>query len=306
MYSCADLHCHTTASDGVLSPGQLLALAREQGVELLAVTDHDTVAGVRYLLSLDEDPGLTLVAGTELSCLWGNLEIHVVGLGFQLSEPGVDDCLARQHQARWQRCERIADKVARRLSGVTADQILAGAMALARNAQLATGTDFMPDPDMLQIGRPHLADWLVQEGLVPHREAAFRKYLGHRHMGNAGSHWPHITTVVDWIRGWGGVPVLAHPGKYKLSGMKLRALVEDFARAGGLAMEVVGCLQPWGERNKLAGLCGQYGLAASTGSDFHGPWSDRIRPGRLGPIPEGCRPVWELFDDRILNPSFRK
>ncbi len=300
MYSRADLHCHTTASDGVLSPGQLLARAREQGVDLLAVTDHDTVAGVRHLLSREEAHGLTLIAGTELSCVWGNQEIHVVGLGFLLSEPSVDECLARQHQARWQRCERIAEKVAKRLSQVTAEQLLAGAMTLARETQLAAGSDFVPDPDELQIGRPHFADWLVQEGVVPHREAAFKKYLGNKHLGNAKSHWPHLSTVVDWIRSWGGVPVLAHPGKYKLTGMKLQALIEDFAKAGGLAMEVVGCLQPWGERDRLAQLCGKYRLAASLGSDFHGPWSERIELGRLGPVPENCQPVWELFDDRVL------
>lgn len=303
MYSCADLHCHTTASDGVLSPVQLLERARLQGVDLLAITDHDTVAGVRHLLSTVEDPGLMLVAGTELSCLWGNQEIHVVGLGFSLAAHGVDECLMQQHQSRWKRCERIAEKVAQRLPGMTAEQVLAGAVSLARSAQVAAGSDFLPDSDELQIGRPHFADWLIREGKVSRREVAFKKYLGNKHIGNARFHWPHLATVVDWIRGWGGVSVLAHPGKYKLTGMKLQALVEDFAHAGGQALEVVGCLQPWGERDKLIKLCVLYRLAASLGSDFHGPWSERVELGKLSPIPEGCQPVWELFDDKYLTVS---
>ena len=94
--------------------------------------------------------------------------------------------------------------------------------------------------------------------------------------------------------------MLAHPGKYRLTGVKLQALAEDFAHAGGLALEVVGCLQPWGERDKLVELCEKYHFAASLGSDFHGPWSERVELGRLKPIPEGCQPVWELFDDRYL------
>lgn len=298
MYSNADLHCHTIASDGVLSPVQLLERAKSQGVDLLAITDHDTVAGVKHLLSTVENPGLMLVVGIELSCLWGNQEIHVIGLGFSLAERGVDECLMQQHRSRWKRCERIAEKVAQRFPGMTAEQVLAGAVSLARSAQISAGADFLLGPDELQIGRPHFADWLIQEGKVAHREAAFKKYLGNKHIGNARSHWPHLTTVVDWIRDWGGVPVLAHPGKYRLTGVKLQALAEDFAQAGGLALEVVGCLQPWGERDKLVELCAKYHFAASLGSDFHGPWSERVELGRLKPIPKGCQPVWELFDDR--------
>ncbi len=299
MSQKVDFHCHSTASDGVLSPRQILERAIAQGVEYLALTDHDTVAGVVWLeqqgLLKTHEHEIKMIFGSELSCLWGTLEIHVVALGLNLNNPDVQDFLDRQGEARWQRCERIAKKVAQRLPGHSWEDFLNGAIAQAGHAQQKADPEFVLSGRELQIGRPHMASWMVQEGIVSDRNTAFDKYLGAKRIGNARQHWPSLKEVVAAVRRWGAVPVLAHPGRYRMTGMKLQELIRDFAASGGQAMEVVGCQQPWGERDTMAKYCEKFDLYASLGSDFHGPWSPFVELGRLGGAPENCRSVVEIL-----------
>jgi len=146
-----------------------------------------------------------------------------------------------------------------------------------------------------QIGRPHFAKYLVEQGAVKNFQQAFKKYLGAGKAGDVKCHWPEIGNVVEWINDAGGVAVLAHPGHYKLTRTKLKRLVEDFTEVGGKAIEVVsGASQP-ADSQYHAQLANLFGLKASCGSDFHHPdnrWSDL---GRFAPMPSGCEPVWELF-----------
>ncbi|MCL6270930.1 PHP domain-containing protein [Sansalvadorimonas sp. 2012CJ34-2] len=295
MPQIVDFHCHSTASDGALSPRELLERAIEQGVESLALTDHDTVAGVRWLQNYGIPESIRLIPGCEFSTLWGNQEIHIVALNIDLENPDALAFLDNQKKARRQRSERIAEKLAQRLTDFTAEECFEGALGQAKEAQKKAGEEFVLDDEDIQVGSPHFAEWLITKGIVSSFDMAFKKYLGAKRIGNAKQFWPHLKEAVPAILSWGAVPVLAHPGRYRMSGMKMKALIKDFSEAGGLAMEVLGCQQPWGEREKLAALCNEYGLCASQGSDFHGPWSPYVELGRLGELPAGCRSVLALL-----------
>ncbi len=300
MSQKVDFHCHSTASDGVFSPRQVLLRAINQGVTRLALTDHDTIAGVLWLqqqgLVAQYRDQIELISGCELSCLWGSHEIHIVALGFAGDNPLVQTFMANQSRARSERCERIAEKLAMRLPGYSMDDCLAGATEQAQAAQEQADPTFVLSGSDLQIGRPHFASWMVKQGLVVDRNTAFDKYLGAKRIGNARQHWPSLKETVAEIRSWGAIPILAHPCRYRMTAMKLQEVIRDFVEAGGQAMEVVGCQQPWGERERLAKYCEKFELYASLGSDFHGAWSEYVELGRLGAIPEGCRSVVEMLD----------
>ncbi len=286
-----DLHSHTTASDGRLSPAALIARAREQQVEMLAITDHDSTLGCRWLLEQNLVLGLDLIVGAEFSCLWGRREIHVVGLNLDLDSPVLKAAEARQHEARTRRAQTIADRLQKRgMPGA-----LEGAIAEAQAAQFRADPAFVLPPEQLQLGRPHFADWMVAAGHVPDRAQAFKKYLGAGKPGAVKSEWPHISEVVDWVRGSGGVAVLAHPVHYKMTNMKLRALLRDFVAVGGAGLEIACPALPQGKFGYLAELCQQYELAASSASDFHGPYNQWLELGRLPRLPEAVRPVWQLW-----------
>ncbi|MDX5327751.1 MAG: PHP domain-containing protein, partial [Marinobacter sp.] len=216
---CIDLHCHSTASDGALTPEDLVARAAEQGVSHLALTDHDTIAGLAQARARGQELGLSLITGVELSCVWRSHTIHVVGLDFDEADPAFLEALAQQNENRWQRARLIADKLAR----LKVDGLLEKATALA-------GGD-VP-------GRPHFAQVLVNAEVVPKTAHAFKRYLGSGKPGDVKACWPELSEVVQWITDAGGIAVLAHPRKYRLTATRLRELTADFRRAGGRAIEV--------------------------------------------------------------------
>ncbi len=251
-----DFHTHTTASDGALTPRELLARAAEAGVTQLAITDHDTVAGYREAAAIADFPSLALVPGVELSCRWSGANIHVVGLGMDCDHPRMAAGLAQLDEARMQRAGRIAELLEKRgFHGA-----LAGALAEAGDSQL---------------GRPHFARWLVARGHVADFAAAFDKHLGRGKPGDVKAFWPELAEVVGWITAAGGVAVLAHPLQYDFTRMKLNRLVADFREAGGAVIEVLNGRQGSDEVNRLCRLAREYGLEVSAGSDFHrdGPYT---------------------------------
>lgn len=273
-----DLHCHTTASDGALSPLALCQRAAEHGVELLAITDHDSVAGIRAAREALREhplPALRLLTGVEYSTVWNHLGVHVVGLGVDEGHAATLEACRFFDEARRTRADMIGARLAKlRMPGATE-----GALALAGEAQ---------------IGRPHFARYLLAQGYVRSEDEAFDRFLGSGKPGDVKSLWPPLAQVVDWIRAAGGVPVLAHPIKYRQTGARLRRLVADFAACGGGAVEVVVGRQLADESRFVAQLCTQHGLAASVGSDFHGP-SPWCELGVINALPAGCVPVWERW-----------
>ncbi|WP_342632281.1 PHP domain-containing protein [Marinobacter alkaliphilus] len=273
---CIDLHCHSTASDGALTPEDLVARASEQGVSHLALTDHDTIAGLAQARARGQELGLSLISGVELSCVWRSHTIHVVGLDFDEADPAFLKALARQNDNRWQRARLIADKLAR----LKVDGLLEKATALA-------GGD-VP-------GRPHFAQVLVEAEVVPKTAHAFKRYLGSGKPGDVKACWPELSEVVQWITDAGGIAVLAHPRKYRLTATRLRELTADFRRAGGRAIEVSVSGQSSGDLGFVAELARREQLLASQGSDFHFPGAPWCELGRIMKMPEGLEPVWHHF-----------
>ena len=275
-----DFHTHSTASDGALSPGDLLVRARSAGLGMLAITDHDTVAGhVAAAGELGRDVEfLQLIPGVEFSCRWSGITVHIVGLGMDCNHPAMREALEVLDLARRERGVTIA----RRLGELGFPGALEGALAEAGASQL---------------GRPHFSAWLVEQGHVRDHNEAFDKYLGQGKRGDVKAYWPELHQVVSWIVAAGGVAVLAHPLKYRCTRMKLRRLALAFREAGGQALEIISGRQTLDQTVGLRRFAGELELEVSIGSDFHrdGPYSPQL--GVELPQLEGLRGVWERWQD---------
>ncbi len=270
-----DLHCHSTHSDGSLSPTDLIKLALTNQATMISITDHDTVSAYRDLPS---EIGLHLVPGVEFSSAWRNLDVHVVGLN--VDPYVVDMTLVCNEQAkrRLRRAEKIAKKLlSKKLIG-SVDAALEGVKKIAKG-----GT----------IGRPHFAQYLVEMGSCSDTGAAFKLYLSAGKIGDVKDEWPHMREVVGWIKSLGGVPVLAHPAKYKASLSKLVSMVEDFKSFGGRSIEVASGYQNPETTKLLAGICTRFSLSASCGSDFHSLEKRWSQLGKTQNLPAVCKPVWD-------------
>ncbi len=273
---CIDLHCHSTASDGALTPSGLVARAAEQGVTHLALTDHDTISGLAEAGLAARESGVSLIPGIELSCVWKSRTIHVVGLDFDAQSKAFTAALERQNDNRWERARAIDDK----LSYLKVPDLL-------KRATDASGGD-VP-------GRPHFAEILVEAEVVRNPAQAFKRHLGSGKPGDVKAFWPELPEVVRWITEAGGIAVLAHPRKYRLTATKLRELTADFGRAGGRAIEVSTSGQSSGDLGFVAELCRRENLLASQGSDFHFPGASWCELGRIMKMPDGLEPVWHHF-----------
>jgi 3',5'-nucleoside bisphosphate phosphatase len=270
-----DLHTHSYHSDGKLSPQALVELAKANGVSVLALTDHDTVAGIEEAQAIAGEE-LTLIAGIEFSAQWQGRGIHIVGLQVDTYSLSLQAAIARQTQVRTDRAKTIAS----RLEKAGIKNALEGAQQYAKGAA---------------IGRPHFAQYMVDKAYVSNFAQAFKKYLGAGKVGDVKEGWPSVEEVVAWILASGGIAVLAHPDKYDLTRTKLYALLEDFVTAGGQAIEVVSGLQEASVTAKMVRAAKDFSLLASCGSDFHAPGQAWQALGRYSPLPEGCEPVWNLF-----------
>lgn len=273
-----DLHSHTTASDGRLTPEELVHRAVEMRVGTLAITDHDTTAAIPAAseeISRSALP-LTLIPGVEISTLWENHEIHIVGLNIDIAHPAMCAFLAEQNERRQQRAKRIAE----RLEKAHIPGAWEGALRLADGGVVTRG---------------HFARFLVECGKATTMADVFKKYLARGKTGYVPPQWCTIEQAIDVIHHSGGKAVLAHPGRYNLSAKWLKRLVAHFADHRGDAMEVAQCQQSPNERTQLATLARQHQLWASQGSDFHQPcpW---IELGRKLWLPAGVEGVWQLWE----------
>ena len=247
-----DFHSHTTASDGSLSPTELVDRALARNIHQLAITDHDTMAGYQAAAEYyTHIPGqVRLIPGVEFSCQWSGTTIHIVGLAVDAGHPSMAAGLERLAQARRARGIKISDRLeAKGFSGAHA-----GALAEAGKSQL---------------GRPHFAQWLVEQGHVDNHKQAFDKYLGQGKIGDVKVFWPELREVTGWIIDSGGVAIVAHPLKYRFTRMKLRRLIVDFKLSGGQAVEVLNGRQTPDQLAQLKRLALEYDLEVSVGSDFH-------------------------------------
>ncbi|MDO6497219.1 RNase RNM [Photobacterium sanguinicancri] len=269
-----DLHSHTTASDGRLSPKELVERAVLNRVDALAITDHDTVSGLAEAQqTIDElNLPLTLIKGIEISTLWQNFDIHIVGLNIDPEHPAITTLIAEQITRRAERAEQIGDRLEKnRMPGA-----LAGAKALAGDATLT---------------RAHFAQWIVAEGYAKTMQAVFKKFMTRGNPGYVPPSWCSIAEAVAAIHAAGGQAVLAHPGRYKMTTKWLKRLLTTFVEAKGDAMEVAQPQQGQHERRNLGDYAIDYQLLASQGSDFHypSPWTEL---GRNLWLPKGVTEVW--------------
>ncbi len=266
-----DLHTHSHCSDGALSPAELVHLAAARGVALLALTDHDTTAGLPEAQAACERHGITFVPGIEWSCRWQDHEIHVLGLGIDASDAGLAAlCTAQQQRRR----ERIA-AISRRLTALG----LPGE-SLAQNA-LATAAPT----------RGHLAQALHEQRLAKSPQDAFDRYLARGAPAYVAAAWPALAEVIDCVRAAGGIGVLAHPHRYRLSGRQRAALVGEFRTLGGDGIEISLAGMSPAEGAEAERLARRFGLAGSTGSDFHQPGLPWRPVGRFAKLAEAVTPI---------------
>ncbi len=270
-----DLHMHSTASDGALSPSELVALCASRGLSFMSLTDHDTMDGVDEAARAAEREGLCLVAGCELSTRWQGINIHVVALMPGGVQGPLVEGLEFQRRARIKRAEVIAERLEK----------LGLRDALAK-AQAQAGSD-------RPLGRPDFARALVAEGLAPDWAGAFKRYLGSGKKGDVKAHWPEISEAVEWVVASGGVAAIAHPLRYGLTRRKRGQLMDAFTAAGGQAVELVSGQQNPDSTRDLARQLDERGLYASLGSDFHFPGSHSA-PGSMSEIPRtAALPIWQ-------------
>ena len=270
----ADLHCHSTVSDGWHTPSEVVRRAAANGVELLALTDHDEVGGVAEAAKVATEFGMAFVGGVEISVSYGDETVHVLGLGIDHREPRLNAGLARLRAGRDERARRIADA----LAAVGIPAALEGARRHARNPEL--------------VSRAHFARHIVAAGIMPDVNTVFRYYLARGKPGYVEHQWVALEEAVEWINGAGGIAVIAHPARYRLSEAQFDRLLDRFTAEGGAGIEVVTGAHTEAEMLRFASVARRRGLLASRGSDFHGVGESAVDLGCCNPLPEDLEPVW--------------
>lgn len=270
----ADLHCHSTVSDGTLAPIELAQRAHAKGVQLWALTDHDELGGLKAAAAAAEALGLPFIAGVEISVSWAHETLHIVGLRIDPDNEVLRNGLEQTRSGRTRRAHAMAAQLAQ--AGIP------GAFEGALN--------YVGNPDL--IGRTHFARYIVEINRCDDVHEVFTKYLVAGKPGYVPMQWATLAEAVGWIHAAGGVAVIAHPGRYKLREAELRELFAEFKAIGGEAIEVVTGSHSNDQFRRFAGFAKEYGFLASRGSDFHGPEESRFDLGTLPPLPDSVVPVW--------------
>lgn len=269
-----DLHSHSLASDGTLSPSELVARAHDAGVMVLALTDHDETGGLAEAGDAADRTGIGFVPGIEISVTWGSNTIHVVGLNIDAANQQLQNGLVKLREFRDWRAREIGRRLEkRRIPGA-----YEGALKHAQGRV---------------VSRTHFAHFLAENGYASSVREVFRHYLRRNKPGHVPGNWAALEEAVGWITAAGGQAVIAHPARYELSATKRRRLLGEFVECGGEGIEVVSGSHTPEECKTTAKYARDFGLLASVGSDFHGPENPWVELGRLRPLPEGCLPVWE-------------
>jgi len=277
----ADLHCHSVVSDGTLTPEALAQRAKANGVELWALTDHDELSGQDRAMAAAREVGLPYLTGTEISVTFAGITVHIVGLGMDHSNHALLAGLRATRGGREERAREMSDDLAR----VGIPGVYEGALKYEGNPEL--------------ISRSHFARYLVEIGVCKETNEVFRKYITEGKPGFVPHRWASLGDAVRWIVDAGGVAVIAHPGRYKLTPTEEFALFTEFKAHGGRGVEVMTGAHGQADYVKYAGYCQEFDLAASRGSDFHSPDESHTDLGSLPDLPGSVTPVWELLESRI-------
>jgi predicted metal-dependent phosphoesterase TrpH len=272
-----DLHCHSTISDGVLAPAAVAERAYAQGVDMWALTDHDEVSGIAAAREAATDLGMAYVTGLEISVTWANKTIHIVGLNIDEKNHDLLAGLVKTRSGRQRRAEDMAADLAK----LGIPNCYAGALKYVGN------------PDL--ISRAHFARYLVEIGVCEDVSAVFKKYLADGKPGFVPHRWATLSEAVGWIRGAGGIAVVAHPGRYDLTPLAFDAFFNEFKDLGGKAIEVVTGSHSVDQYEEYTKIASRYGFMASRGSDFHAPDENLPDLGQLPPLAKELTPVWQSW-----------
>lgn len=271
-----DLHSHSSASDGSLSPTELVHHAQQNGVDVLALTDHDITTGIQEAKLAASETGLSVIAGVEISAIWRQQTVHILGLNIDAENSVLQQGLSHIRASRVARAEEMGRCLAK--AGIEGTYEAAKAISKGEN-----------------VTRTHFARVLIQRGLAKDMKQVFKRYIVKGKPGFVAGEWAAMDDALSWIKQAGGVSVIAHPARYRLSATKLRLLIEDFMRAGGQGIEVVSGSHSSQESANIAGLARRYDLLASRGSDFHDPAIPYINMQTLPPLPADLTPVWTAW-----------
>ena len=272
-----DLHCHSTASDGLLAPAELVRRAAANGVELLALTDHDDLGGLSPARAVAESLGMRFINGVEISIEWGGLQVHILGYNFDAEDAALNTGLASIRSGRIVRAQRMSADLEK--AGIPG--CFEGAMRFAENPNL--------------ISRAHFARYLVECGVCKDVRSVFDSYIVPGRPGYVDHRWATLEESIGWIVGAGGLASIAHPGRYKFSRPEMRSLLGDFKSYGGQAIEIVSGSHSAENVAVFGRFAREYGFMASCGSDFHGPGESYVDLGRIESLPPDLKPVWEAF-----------
>ncbi|WP_374436041.1 3',5'-nucleoside bisphosphate phosphatase [Inhella sp.] len=281
VLSNADLHCHSTVSDGTLAPEAVAARAAAQGVELWALTDHDEVSGIARARAAAQAHGMPFLAGVEISVSFAGQVVHIVGLGVDETDAQLVEGLRATRGGREQRAREMA----------------AGLAAVGIPGAYEGALKHVGNPDL--ISRTHFARFLVESGVCNDIPEVFRRFLKEGKPGYVEHRWAALGDAVRWIREAGGVAVIAHPARYAFSPTAEFALFSEFKTHGGQGVEVVTGSHSDAEAVRYTDMALEFELLASRGSDFHSPAESRTELGSLPPLSAKLRPVWELLEARV-------
>ena len=273
----ADLHCHSTASDGTMPAADVARRAAANGVEMLALTDHDDLGGLAAARTVAAETGMAFVNGVEISIEWEGMQIHILGYAFDAGDAALNAGLAAIRSGRIERAQRMSGE----LKKVGIHGAFDGAMRFAENPSL--------------ISRAHFGRYLVEAGVCKDMRSVFESYLVPGRPGYVDHRWATLPDSIGWILGAGGIAAVAHPGRYKLNNRAMRRFLADFKDLGGQAIEVMSGSHSLENVGTFGRLANEYGFLASRGSDFHGPDESYTDLGKLAPLPDGLKPIWEAF-----------
>ena len=277
----ADLHCHSLVSDGTLTPEALAARAKANGVELWALTDHDEISGQARALAAAKTQGMQYLTGTEISVTFAGQTVHIVGLGFDHEDTGLQQGLRKTRGGRGERAQEMSQGLAQ----VGIHGCYEGALKYVGNPEL--------------ISRTHFARYLVESGVCSDTHEVFRKFLTDGKPGFVPHRWASLKEAVQWITEAQGIAIIAHPARYNFTPNEEYAFFTEFKNHGGQGVEVVTGSHTTAEYVKYGDMAKEFDLLASRGSDFHSPEESRIDLGTLPWLPGQLTPVWEALAHRI-------
>lgn len=271
-----DLHSHSSASDGSLSPTQLVQYALDNGVDVLALTDHDITGGILEAQQAAAECNLSVIAGVEISVNWGKQTLHILGLNIDIENKALQQGLQKIRQSRLERAKAMGLSLEK--AGI--DGIYDAAKAISNGEN---------------VTRTHFAKILIERGCAKDMKQVFKRYLVKGKPGFIAGQWAPMEEALAWVKDAGGLSVIAHPARYRLSATKQRLMIEDFMSMGGQGIEVISGSHSTAEAANIAVLARRYALLASRGSDFHDPAIPYINMKILPPLPSDLTPVWDAW-----------